>query len=126
LAGRLFSVGGAVSFPLRAWGSWLPFGIAMLSAKTRDKAAALRFMKALKRHGSPEAITADGLRSYEAAMDELGNTRKQEIGRWANNRVENSHPAIPKTRAGDAQVPANEEPEEVRLGPCQSPQPLQP
>jgi len=60
--------------------------------KTRDKAAALRFMKkALKRHGSPEAITIDGLRSYKAAMDELGNTGKQEIGRWANNRVENSH-----------------------------------
>src|SRR5688572_17300765 len=60
--------------------------------KTRDKAAALSFMKkALKRHGSPEAITTDGLRSYKAAMDELGNTGKQEIGRWANNRVENSH-----------------------------------
>ena len=60
--------------------------------KTRDKAAALAFMKkALKRHGSPEAVTTDGLRSYRAAMDELGNGEKQEIGRWANNRVENSH-----------------------------------
>jgi putative transposase len=47
--------------------------------------------KALKRHGSPEAITTDGLRSYKAAMDELGNAGKQEIGRWANNRVENYH-----------------------------------
>jgi putative transposase len=61
--------------------------------KTRDKGAALNFMKkALKRHGSPEAITTDGLRSYRAAMKELGNEEKQEIGRWANNRVENSHP----------------------------------
>jgi putative transposase len=60
--------------------------------KSRDKAAALRFMKkALKRHGSPETITTDGLRSYKAAMNELGNAEKQEIGRWANNRVENSH-----------------------------------
>ena len=60
--------------------------------KTRDKAAALTFMKkALKRHGSPEAITTDGLRSYKAAMSELGSADKQEIGRWANNRVENSH-----------------------------------
>ena len=60
--------------------------------KTRDKAAALRFMKnALKRHGSPEAITTDGLRSYKAAITELGNLDKQEVGRWANNRVENSH-----------------------------------
>ena len=47
--------------------------------------------KALKRHGSPEAITTDGLRSYRAAMKELGNAEKQEVGRWANNRVENSH-----------------------------------
>ena len=60
--------------------------------RTRDKKAAVVFMKtALKRHGSPEAITTDGLRSYGAAMNELGNREKQEIGRWANNRVENSH-----------------------------------
>jgi putative transposase len=60
--------------------------------RTRDKKAALTFMrKALKRHGSPEAITTDGLRSYRAAMSELGNIGKQEVGRWANNRVENSH-----------------------------------
>ncbi|WP_174292594.1 IS6 family transposase [Sphingomonas bacterium] len=60
--------------------------------KTRDKAAALSFMKkALKRHGSPEAITTDGLRSYGAAMKELGNAERQEIGRHANNRAENSH-----------------------------------
>ena len=60
--------------------------------RARDKAAALRFMKKiLKRHGSPEAIITDGLRSYKAAMTTLGNDEKQEIGRWANNRVENSH-----------------------------------
>ena len=60
--------------------------------KTRDKKAALAFMKrALKRHGSPEAIVTDGLKSYRAAMSELGNEQKQEVGRHANNRVENSH-----------------------------------
>jgi putative transposase len=59
------------------------------ATKDRDKAAALKFMKKLmKRHGTAKAITTDGLRSYKAAMAELG---KQEIGRWANNRVENSH-----------------------------------
>ena len=58
--------------------------------KTRDKGAALRFMKkALRRHGSPGAITTDGLRS-KAAMGELGCAEKQEFGRWANKRVENS------------------------------------
>ena len=60
--------------------------------KTRDKKAALRFMKkALKRHGSPYEVTTDGLTSYNAAMRELGNTGRQEVGRWANNRAENSH-----------------------------------
>ncbi len=60
--------------------------------KTRDKPAALKFMKkALKRHGSPETITTDGLRSYRAAMDKLGNAQKQQTGRWLNNRAENSH-----------------------------------
>ncbi|QZP07633.1 IS6 family transposase [Caenibius sp. WL] len=60
--------------------------------KTRDKAAALRFMKrTLKRHGTVEAITTDGLRSYKAAMKDLGCEQKQEVGRYANNRVENSH-----------------------------------
>lgn len=60
--------------------------------KSRDRAAALTFMKkALKRHGPPVAITTDGLRSYRAAMNELGNADKQEIGRWANNQMDNSH-----------------------------------
>ena len=37
--------------------------------KTRDKAAALRFMKkAMKRYGDPAAVVTDGLRSYAAAM----------------------------------------------------------
>lgn len=61
-------------------------------SKTRDKSAALKFMKKLmKRHGRAKRITTDGLRSYKAAMNEIGNAAKQEVGRWANNRVENSH-----------------------------------
>ena len=60
--------------------------------KKRDKSAALRFMKkALKRHGRPEAIVTDGLLSYPAAMRELGNLERREMGRHLNNRVENSH-----------------------------------
>lgn len=60
--------------------------------RSRDKSAALRFMKkTLKRHGSPEEITTDGLGSYKAAMKLLGNANKQEVGRWANNRAECSH-----------------------------------
>lgn len=60
--------------------------------KTRDKKAALRLAKkALKRHGSPAEITTKGLRSYKAAMSEFGNSEKQEVARWANSQVENSH-----------------------------------
>ena len=60
--------------------------------KTRDKAAALKFIKrAMKRHGKPEAIVTDGLRSYKAAMNGIGNADKQDVRRWANNRAENSH-----------------------------------
>lgn len=70
---------------------------------TRDKAAALKFIKkALKRHGSPKAILTDGLRSYKTAMKELGNAEKQEVGRCANNRRENSH--LPFRRRGRAML----------------------
>ena len=62
------------------------------ASKNRDKAAAPKFMKKLvKRHGPAKVITTDGLRSHKAAMKDLGNAEKQEIGRWANNRAENSH-----------------------------------
>ena len=47
--------------------------------------------KALKRHGKTEKIVTDGLRSYPAAMRDLGNLDRQEMGRYFNNRVENSH-----------------------------------
>ena len=60
--------------------------------KKRNKSAALRFLKkALKRHGRAEVVVTDGLRSYPAAMRELGNLGRREMGRWLNNRAENSH-----------------------------------
>lgn len=60
--------------------------------KKRDKSAALTFMKkALKRHGKAETIVTDGLRSYPAAMTDLGNEDRREMGRWLNNRAENAH-----------------------------------
>ena len=45
----------------------------------------------LKRHGSPIAIVTDGLKSYPAAMKQLGIEDCREMGRWLNNRAENSH-----------------------------------
>lgn len=59
--------------------------------KKRDKRAALTFLrKALRRHGKAEKIVTDGLKSYPSAMRELGNVERREIGRWLNNRAENS------------------------------------
>lgn len=46
--------------------------------KKRDKLAALRFLKkAMKRHGSPQIIVTDKLRSYGAAMRDIGNATRQ-------------------------------------------------
>jgi putative transposase len=60
--------------------------------KTRDRKAALKFLrKSMKRHGRPHILVTDKLRSYGAAMKEIGNEQRQETGRWLNNRVENSH-----------------------------------
>lgn len=60
--------------------------------KKRDKTAALAFLKkALKQHGRAETIVTDGLRSYPAAMRQLGNLDRRELGRWLKNRVENAH-----------------------------------
>ncbi len=60
--------------------------------KRRDRKAALKFLrKTMKRYGSPEVIVTDKLRSYGAAMKNIGNAEKQETGRWRNNRAENSH-----------------------------------
>ena len=60
--------------------------------KKRDRNSALRFLrKTMKRYGRPEAIVTDRLRSYRAAMREIGNEARQETGRWLNNRAENSH-----------------------------------
>lgn len=60
--------------------------------KARDKKAALKFLKkSMRRYGRPRTIVTDRLRSYGAAMKEIGNAEQQETGRWLNNRAENSH-----------------------------------
>jgi len=60
--------------------------------KTRDKASALKFLKkAMKQYGRPKEVVTDRLRSYGAAMREIGNADRQITGRHENNRAENSH-----------------------------------
>jgi len=65
--------------------------------KKRDRKAALRFLKkAMKRYGNPLEVVTDRLRSYRAAMKEIGNEARQQTGRWLNNRAENSHQPFPR------------------------------
>ncbi|NDR57938.1 IS6 family transposase [Pseudoruegeria sp. M32A2M] len=60
--------------------------------KTRDKKAALKFLKkTMRRYGRPEAIVSDLLRSYGAALKAIGAEQLHETGQWLNNRAENSH-----------------------------------
>nr|WP_072902628.1 IS6 family transposase [Cognatiyoonia sediminum] len=60
--------------------------------KARDKKAARKFLKkAIRKHGRAEEIVTDKLRSYGAALSEIGADTRQEAGRWLNNRAENSH-----------------------------------
>lgn len=67
--------------------------------RKRHKSEALAFIKkALKRHCQAESIVTDGLRSYPAAMKELGNQDRREMGRWLNHRAENSHLGLAKDR----------------------------
>lgn len=71
--------------------------------KTRDKKAAVRFLKkTIKKHGRPEVIVTDRLRSYGAALREIGAGHRQETGRWLNNRAENSH--LPLRRRAQAML----------------------
>jgi putative transposase len=58
----------------------------------RDKSAALKLLrKLMKRYGRAKAIVTDRLPSYGTALKALGAKDLQEMGRWLNNRVENSH-----------------------------------
>ena len=60
--------------------------------KRRDHRAALKFLRrAMRRYGRPIMIVTDRLRSYGAAMKDIGVEDRQVCGQWLNNRAENSH-----------------------------------
>ncbi len=66
----------------------------VLVQKRRNKAAALKLLRRLRRNQGihPETITTDKLASYGAAVRELGlKGAHRPSGRQANNRAENSH-----------------------------------
>lgn len=63
-----------------------------LVTKRLDRKVPLKFLKkTMKRHGRPLVFVKDKLRSYGAALKDLGRADDLETGRWLNNRVENSH-----------------------------------
>ncbi len=60
--------------------------------KRQNRKAALKSLKkSMKCHGHPYILVTDKLRSYGAAMKDIGNANKRETGRWMNNRAENLH-----------------------------------
>src|SRR5271169_3182453 len=65
----------------------------VLVQSKRNKHAALKLMRKLLRKYAfvPERLVTDDLRSYGAAVRDLGIEHLHERGRWRNNRAENSH-----------------------------------
>ena len=60
-------------------------------AKTRDRTAALKLLrKSVRRHCQPETVVMRGLRSFGAALIDLGRGNDREMGRRLNDRAENS------------------------------------
>jgi putative transposase len=75
---------------------------AVVSA-TRDKAAALKVLKRImKKYGRPRSVVTDRLRTYSAAMNEIGvAAERHEVGGQLNNR------SPPKARRNFRIDPAN-------------------
>ena len=92
----------------------------------RDKAAALKLLKRImKRYGQPRKIVTDGLCSYSAAMNEIGQ-RRSARGRWPPQQSGGEFaPAVSTTRAGDAAVSEYEDAAEVQFSSRPGPQPFQ-
>ena len=94
--------------------------------KRRDRRAALKFLKrTMKRYGRPGSIVTDHLPSYRAAMNGLGNVRRQRCGRWLNNRAENSHLPFRRREGAMARFRGCKDPAKVRIRPLLDLQPLQ-
>jgi len=65
----------------------------VLVQSKRDKRAAVKLMrKLLKKYAMvPDRLVTHDLRSYGAAVRDLGIESRHERGKWKNNRAENSH-----------------------------------
>ena len=98
---------------------------AVVTAK-RDKAAALKLLKRImKKYGRPRKIVTDGLCSYSAAMKEIGNADRHEVGRRLNNRAENSHQPFRRRERAMQRFRSHEDAAKIQLSSCSGPQPFQ-
>lgn len=68
----------------------------ILVQRRRDRRAALKLMRSLlrKQGFAPGAVVTDKLRSYSAALREIGMLDRHVTGGRVNNRAENSHQPV--------------------------------
>jgi putative transposase len=99
----------------------------ILVQRQRDKAAAIRLLrKLLLRQGFvPTVIVTDKLRSYGAALRQLGFSRLHEQGLRANNRAENSHQLVRRRERKDARLQISEICSTLRFCSCRGLQHIQ-
>ncbi len=84
--------------------------------KKRDKFAALRFLKrAMKHYGPPHTVVTDKLRSYGAAMRNIGNQDRQNTEQYANNPGREFSSTTSTARARNDTFQANVDTSEIRL-----------
>jgi transposase-like protein len=73
--------------------------------KTRDKAAALRFIrKGMKRHGRTDATVTDGLPSHRPAHKEIGAADRPGDRALVEQPCREFPPRLPATRAGHVAI----------------------
>jgi putative transposase len=91
----------------------------VLVQSKRDKHAALKLMRKLLRKYAvvPERMVTDDLRSYAAAILDLGIDHLHDRGRWKNNRAENSHQPTRRRERKDATLQKRGLSPEVPLNP---------
>ena len=80
----------------------------------RDKAAVKLLKRIMRKYGPPRKIVTDGLRAYSAAMREVGNADRQEVGRGLQSRREFAS-AVSTTRARYGALSKYEDVAEIQL-----------
>ena len=97
-------------------------------SKKRDRKAALKFLRKLRKRypPRPDAIITDRLRSYRAALRELGRIQSASSWPMAEHSCGEFPPAVPAARTREAPFQADAKPPEFYHRPFFRLQPLQP